>query len=100
MYNREFERIAAFLWYFRRRLYNLRHKRINEDGKVTYGIPGEEKKKNPEGWHLFRPKTEIGLEFRWEFVDVDGSEKVFTSVRSALKWINAMPVLYPENIMP
>lgn len=97
MYRKEFERIAAFLWFFKRRLYNMRHKRINENGKVTYGIPGEEKKKNPEGWKLYRPKVTDGHEFRWEFVDVDGSEKVFTSVRSALKWIREMPVLHPES---
>jgi hypothetical protein len=32
------KRMAAFLWYFKRRLYNMRHHIKNSDGKYTLGI--------------------------------------------------------------
>ena len=49
---KESESLAAFMWYFRRRLYNFRHARIGLDGKRSLGIAGEQFKR-PLKWHIY-----------------------------------------------
>jgi hypothetical protein len=46
------ERIAAFLWFFRRRLYNMRHRVRNSDNKYTLGI-GREHYQTPIKWKCY-----------------------------------------------
>jgi hypothetical protein len=46
------ESLAAFMWFFRRRLYNFRHSRRGLDGKKSLGISGEQFKR-PVKWHLY-----------------------------------------------
>lgn len=56
--NKKMERIRAFLWYFKRRLYNLRHKIKNSDGEYTLGI-GREQFVNPMKWRKYIPPFEM-----------------------------------------
>ena len=55
---KKMERVKAFLWYFKRRLYNLRHKVKNSDGEYTLGI-GREQFVNPVKWRKYLPPFEI-----------------------------------------
>ncbi len=50
------ERLAALMWYFRRRLYNFRHYAIGLDGQRVWGIPGEQFKR-PVKWRLYRAEA-------------------------------------------
>jgi hypothetical protein len=52
------ERVKAFLWFFKRRLYNIRHKIKNSDGEYTLGI-GREHYINPVKWEIYVPPFEI-----------------------------------------
>lgn len=70
------QRVKAFLWYFKRRLYNLRHKVKNSDGVYTLGIGREQYKQTGE-WKVYR----------------DGGEEksVMTRVREMVReWTNEM----------
>lgn len=55
---KKMERIRAFLWFFKRRLYNIRHKIKNSDGEYTLGI-GREQFVNPVKWKKYVPPFEI-----------------------------------------
>lgn len=58
MLKKKMERIKAFLWFFKRRLYNIRHKIKNSDGEYTLGI-GREQFINPVKWRIYVPPFEI-----------------------------------------
>jgi hypothetical protein len=55
---KKMERVKAFLWFFKRRLYNIRHKIKNSDGEYTLGI-GREHYINPVKWEIYVPPFEI-----------------------------------------
>jgi hypothetical protein len=55
--NKKMERIAAFLWFFRRRLYNMRHKIRNTDGEYTLGI-GRDQFQPKVKWFPFKHGSE------------------------------------------
>jgi hypothetical protein len=89
------ERIAAFLWFFRRRLYNMRHRVRNSDGKYTIGI-GREHYKPAVKWRLYesdiedkkRLFPESGLEQDWKEpyeVDVGWKKEFYGQVLKPLK---------------
>ena len=50
------KRCAAFLWFFRRRLFNTRHMKKSDDGSVTWGISQKEYKKK---WFLYKNDCEL-----------------------------------------
>ncbi len=50
------KRCAAFLWFFRRRLFNTRHMRKADDGSTTWGISQKEYKKK---WFLYKNDCEL-----------------------------------------
>jgi hypothetical protein len=52
------ELIRALLWLFKKRLYNMRHKKKNSDGEYTLGI-GREQYINPIKWQVYVPAFEI-----------------------------------------
>ena len=47
----QLKRCAAFLWFFRRRLFNTRHTKKAADGSVSWGISQAEYKKK---WHMYK----------------------------------------------
>lgn len=55
---KKMERIKAFLWFFKRRLYNIRHKIKNSDGEYTLGI-GRDQFVNPVKWRKYVPPSDI-----------------------------------------
>jgi len=62
-----FESLAAFMWFFRRRLYNFRHSRVGVDGERSLGISGEQFKR-PLKWRLYEGMAGQVVK------DVDGRE--------------------------
>jgi hypothetical protein len=59
--NKNMERIGAFLWFFRRRLYNMRHKIRNSDGEYTLGI-GRDQFQPKVKWYPFKHESEAQKE--------------------------------------
>ncbi len=65
---KEMERSAAFMWFFRRRLYNFRHHIVDENGKRSWRI-GDEHMKKPM-WRLYKNNSvSNGSKYESEVVD-------------------------------
>lgn len=88
------ERIKAFLWFFKRRLYNLRHKVKNSEGVYTMGIGRNEYIKAGK-WRLYEGvgSNDIGTNSDVEHY-IEGV-KMTGNLKKDLKLVAAMPVKYP-----
>lgn len=61
------KRCAAFLWFFRRRLFNTRHTKKAADGSLSWGISQTEYKKK---WFLYKNDSPLPVESQVAPVDV------------------------------
>lgn len=90
--NKKLTRVKAFLWFFKRRLYNLRHKVRNSDGVYTLGI-GREHFVNPEKWKVYVSASGKDADVHYiEGVKMTGNRK------RDLKLVAEMPVKYPVPV--